>query len=238
VSPAASGTPGVQDGTPLFYSSGWHTYNWANYGPVYAPSFFTTLVIDQLTSTTARVTLTPAYNGTWKILYGKGEGAQERSVTHTVTAATPDSITLFDLRPGTLYTLLATLTQTGTDQTGQTRTNVGYSDQLTFVTIGGSTTPIAPQITSVSVVVTGTGKKTATITWQTDVPCISKVNYGATVSYGSTRNDTSTPAELSGATVVIGNLTQGQTFHYQCSSQGRDQAHSLVATTVDTTFAT
>jgi hypothetical protein len=238
VSPAASGTPGVQDGTPLFYSSGWHTYNWANYGPVYAPGFFTTLVIDQLTSTTARVTLTPAYNGTWRVLYGKGRGTQERSVIHTVTAATPDSITLFDLQPGTLYTLIAALSQTAVDQTGQTRTNVGYSDQQTFVTTGGSTTPIAPQISKVAVQVTGSGIRTATITWQTDVPCISKVNYGATVSYGSTRNDTSTPAELSGATVVIGNLTPSQTIHYQCSSQGRDQAHSLVATTVDANFGT
>jgi hypothetical protein len=229
--------PGVQDGIPLFRSYGWHTYNWANYGPVYAAGAFTSVSIDQINPTTVRVNFTPQFSGSALVMYGMDRGTSGRSVSAMqVTAATPTSIILRDLNPGTTYTTMIVQEATLTDQTGANLIQTGYSDQYVFVT-SGSGSPVAPIIASVVVTSSGpAANRTATITWRTNVPCLNKVNYGPLVSYGSVRNDTTTPPGQTGAYVTLPKLTGGNQYHYQCQSQGRDYQHSLLATTTDATF--
>jgi len=233
---ATSQVPGVQDGIPLFRNYGWHTYNWANYGPVYAGGSFTAVSVSNLTGTTAQVNFTPQFGGSARVAYGTGRGSAHRTAPAVAcTSGTPTSVTLQNLDPATLYTFIILEYATATDQTGMNLVQTGYSDQFTFSTSGG--TQNAPVISSVAVSVSGpAANRTATITWQTNVPCVNKVNYGATASYGSVRNDTTTPPSQSGGSVTLPKLTGGNTYHYQCASTGRSYANGLTATTTDANF--
>jgi len=228
--------PGVQDGIPLFRTYAWHTYNWANYGPVYAQQAFTGVSASAQTGTTAQINFTPQFGGRARVEYSiGGKGARQQSQVVNCTAATPTSITLYGLQPSTEYTFIIVQYAQATDQTGQMLVQTGYSDQFAFATAGaGQSAPVLS-----NVVVTpqgGVGNRTAVITWQTDVPCLNKVSYGATVSYGSNASDTQTPPNQRGATVITAKLVAGNTYHYQCQSTGRDYAHGLTASTTDATF--
>jgi len=228
--------PGVQDGIPLFRSYGWHTYNWANYGPVYSGASFSAVSESNITGTTAQVNFTPAFSGQARVDFGVGRGnARRSSPLVAVTSGTPASITLTGLDPATLYTFIILEYAQTTDQTGYNLIQTGYSDQFAFSTTGGSQN--APVISNVAVSVSGpAANRTATLTWSTNVPCINKANYGATASYGSTRNDTTTPPNANGGTVTLPKLTGGNTYHYQCVSTGRSYPNGLTATTTDATF--
>jgi len=233
--PAASAVPGVQDGIPLFRSCVWHTYNWANYGPVYAGSAFSAVSVTNTTGTTAQINFTPNFSGTAKVEYSTGRSGTARSAGVSCTSGTPTSVVLGNLSGSTQYVFVIIQEATYTDQTGYNLIQTGYSDQYTFSTTGIS--QAAPVITNVQVTPQGgTGNRTAVITWSTDVPCTNKVNYGATASYGTTRNDTTTPANIRGASVTTAKLVAGNTYHYQCQSTGRDYAHGATASTVDATF--
>ena len=231
-----STVPGVQDGIPLFRSASWHTYNWANYGPVYSGTSFSAVTVDQVSGTSVRVNFTPAFSGRARVEYNSGgRGSRDESPPVACTAATPASIILTELAPGTQYVFILVQYATLTDQTGYVLVQTGYSDQYTFSTAGAGQSQ--PVISGVAVTPQGgVGNRTAVITWQTDVPCLNKVNYGATVSYGTVRNDTTTPPSQRGASVTTAKLVAGNTYHYQCSSTGRDYAHGLTATTTDATF--
>ena len=230
-----SQVPGVQDGIPLFRSCVWHTYNWANYGPVYAGGAFTAVSVSNQTATTTQVNFTPQFSGTAKVEYYVNRGSAARSGGVACTSGTPTSITLQSLSPSTQYTFILVQEATLTDQTGYNLVQTGYSDQYTFATTGGAQS--LPVISNVAVALSGpAANRTATITWSTNVPCVNKVNYGATVSYGSTRNDTTTPPSQSGGSVTLPKLTGGNTYHYQCASTGRSYANGLTATTTDATF--
>jgi hypothetical protein len=230
---------GVQDGIPLFRSYEWHTYNWANYGPVHQGQSFSAVSFDQQTATSVRVNFTPALSGRARLRFdatGKyvgGSGGYSKDLQ--VTGGTPASITIQELQPATTYSYIIQEYYSFVDQTSQTVTQTIYSDEYEFSTAGGAQT--APVISQVQVSQSGgTGNRTAVITWVTDVPCNNKVYYGATVSYGSTSEDTTTPVNQAGAWVQTARLTAGNTYHYQCESQGRDYAHGVIATTVDATF--
>jgi hypothetical protein len=234
--PAVPGALGVQSGIPLFRTYEWHTYNWANYGPVYAQQAFSAVSASAQTGTTAQINFTPQFGGRARVEYSVGgRGSRQLSSVVACTSGTPTSITLYNLQPSTQYIFIIVQYATLTDQTGMNLVQTGYSDQYSFATTGaGQSTPV---ISNVQVSLSGgAGNRTATITWMTDVPCLNEVNYGATLSYGSTASDTQTPANQRGATVSIGKLTPGNTYHYQCWSQGRDYAHGAIATTADNTF--
>jgi len=228
--------PGVQDGVPLFRNSGWHTYNWANYGPVYAPAAFSAVSVSNLTATTAQINFTPGYSGSARVMYAVGgKGAMRSSATVACTAGVATNVTLRNLDASTTYTYHVLQYLQLTDQTGQALVQTGYSDQAAFSTAGGA--QVGPVISPPMVTIQGpASNRTVIFSWNTDVPCISKVNYGATASYGTTRNDTTTPANQTGASITSGKLIAGNTYHYQQVSQGRDYAHGLVTSGSDLTF--
>jgi hypothetical protein len=234
--PQPAAVAGAQSGVPLFRTYAWHTYNWASYGPVYVQQAFTAISASNQTGTTAQINFTPQFAGRARVEYSVGgKGTRQQSPIVSCTAATPTSIVLYNLQPSTEYIFIIIEYATLTDQTGQNLVQTGYSDQYAFATTGAG--QAAPIITNPQVALSGgVGNRTATITWMTDVPCLNEVNYGATLSYGSTASDTTTPANQRGATVQIGKLTAGNTYHYQCWSQGRDYAHGAIATTADNTF--
>jgi regulation of enolase protein 1 (concanavalin A-like superfamily) len=88
--------------------------------------------------------------------------------------------------------------------------------------------PTAPNISNVQVV---SDTSSATITWSTDVPSSSRVEYGETAAYGTVVEDFS---EVTGHSVVLTGLAPGVVYHYQISSAnsvGFDQSADLMFTT-------
>jgi hypothetical protein len=93
----------------------------------------------------------------------------------------------------------------------------------------GSSPPPPPVISNVAATaITGTS---ATITWTTDTPATSEVEYGATTAYGSkTPVD---PALVTSHSQVLDGLSPGTTYHYRVTSRSSDGATS---TSGDHTF--
>lgn len=99
----------------------------------------------------------------------------------------------------------------------------GSSTDLTFVTSS------PPAISGVSA--TGVTATSATITWSTDQPADSTVNYGTTASYGSTASGAT---GVTSHSVQLTGLAPCTTYHFRCVSANANGT----ATSGDYTFAT
>ncbi|TSC72144.1 MAG: fibronectin, type III domain-containing protein, partial [Parcubacteria group bacterium Gr01-1014_38] len=95
-------------------------------------------------------------------------------------------------------------------------------------TITDTTPPVISTVAAGSITNT-----TATITWTTDEPSDSQVEYGTTITYGS--STTLDPARVTSHSQVISGLTANTLYHYRVKS--RDAAGNL-ATSGDFTFTT
>ena len=129
-------------------------------------------------------------------------------------------MTLTNLVPGVLYHFLVSSTDASS--------NTASGSDTTFTTTGGiNVTP--PVISNVQAVVTDT---TATISWTTDEPATSVVNYGLSAGYGSSESD---PALVTSHSITLANLTPGVQYHFLVSSA---DASSNSAVDTDRTFTT
>lgn len=97
------------------------------------------------------------------------------------------------------------------------------SGDYTFMT-GGPPSISSPQATNIT-------STSATISWTTDVPANSTVNYGLTTAYGSQATDSS---QVTSHSLSITGLTPSTLYHYQCVSTnayGTVQSSDLTFTT-------
>lgn len=105
-------------------------------------------------------------------------------------------------------------------------TNEAISTSYTFTT--PDTTP--PLISGVAAA--DAGEDRATVTWTTDEPSNSLVDYGTTVAYGTTKSD---EALVTSHIVSLSGLSANTLYHYRVSSQDASQNLSVSA---DFTFTT
>jgi hypothetical protein len=91
--------------------------------------------------------------------------------------------------------------------------------------------PSAPLISSIGA--GGISSTGATITWNTDVPADSQVEYGLTTSYG--QSTTIDPALTVSHAVNLTGLAPGTTYHYRVKSRG---ANGVLSTSIDAIFTT
>lgn len=140
------------------------------------------------------------------------------STTTSAAGVTSHTVTLTDLDPGTTYHFRVS----STDADGLTST----SGDRTFTT---TTTTVPPVISDVQV--TGIGITEATITWSTNVPASSLVEYGVTTAYGSTETG---PGGTTSHAVTLTGLEPGTTYHFRVQST----APGGTATSGDHTFTT
>ncbi len=89
---------------------------------------------------------------------------------------------------------------------------------------------VPPTITNVHA--TSNSSTTATITWTTDQPATSQVNYGTTASYGSTT--ALDPNMVTSHSVVLTGLRCGTTYHYRVRSVN---SNAMEAVSGDYTFS-
>ncbi|MGQ9583637.1 MAG: fibronectin type III domain-containing protein, partial [Thermoplasmatota archaeon] len=104
------------------------------------------------------------------------------------------------------------------------------SEQLSFTTLAAPDT--RPPVIS-NVRVSGVTDSIAVVSWETDEPADSVVEYGATVSYGQTSRD---PALAQLHQIVLRNLLPAMTYHFRVGST--DATGNGPALSEDMSFAT
>lgn len=114
-----------------------------------------------------------------------------------------------------------TITATATDQYGQT------ASQSITVTLA---LPKPPQISNISA--NNITSDSAIISWTTDQPSDSLVEYGETTAYGNTASDA---ILVTSHTITLNNLSPDKTYHFKVTSRNAD---SLSSSSGDNTFVT
>jgi phosphodiesterase/alkaline phosphatase D-like protein len=170
-----------------------------------------------ITTTSARITWLTDLATDTQVEYGTttNYGSQTTRITTLVTS---HSQTISSLTSGTLYHYRV-----------KSRTAAGVtttSADFTFTTV--ATPPQLSNIRSTSVT-----RTTATISWTTNQPATTQVEYGLTTSYGSTT--TLNPALLTSHSVPLSGLTPNRTYHYRVKSTN---AQGLTTVSGDFTFRT
>lgn len=108
-----------------------------------------------------------------------------------------------------------------------------YSDNIFFgvtITIDVSLTPVVPVISNIWV--TNITSHSVTVTWTTDQPSDSRVDYGATISYGSSVTDAAMTTTHS---ITLINLTSAATYHFKVKSTN---SYGISSSSADNTFTT
>ncbi|MEW5767291.1 MAG: fibronectin type III domain-containing protein, partial [bacterium] len=168
----------------------------------------------------ATITWTTDEASTSKVEYGTttsyGQAAQEGSFV------TSHSIALSGLLAFTTYHYRVISTD-GSN-------NANTSADQTFTTIEADTT--APVISEI--IVSNIGNDQATITWQTDEPSTSGVEYGLNAGYG---NQVTDPSLTTHHSITLTGLNHHTTYHFRVRSRdGAPQSNEAVSG--DQTFAT
>ncbi len=131
------------------------------------------------------------------------------------------SVVLTGLTPGTTYHYRV--------RSGDASANEAFTADATFATLAPPhTTP--PVISAVTV--TAITANSATVTWTTDEPATSYVDFGPNTSYGTTLGSSSLVTSHS---VVISPLTEATLYHFRVRSA---DASSNEASSADGTFTT
>ncbi|MDQ7054925.1 MAG: fibronectin type III domain-containing protein [candidate division KSB1 bacterium] len=173
----------------------------------------------ELTQTSATITWRTDEPADSRVEYGTTIGYGQSSPPQTALVNS-HTVQLIGLTPGTTYHFRVH----SSDAAG----NTGVSEDFVFTTPGDATPPVLSQIT-----VTALTTQTATITWQTDEPADTQVEWGVSPAYGQR-----SPLDTSLTTdhrVQITGLTPNTTYHFRVKS--RDASGNLAAS-ADHTFTT
>ncbi len=143
------------------------------------------------------------------------------STTLDPTLVTSHSQTLSGLAANTIYHYRV--------KSKSSPANLAVSGDFTFTTGASSGTP--PVISAVQAV--GVGNTSTYITWTTDKPATSQVDYGTTSTYGSSTTLNSTL--VTSHTVLVSGLTPGTVYHFRVDST---DACGNLSNSPDATFTT
>ncbi|MCX8173466.1 MAG: fibronectin type III domain-containing protein [Thermoplasmata archaeon] len=183
------------------------------------PPVISNVEVKNITQDSATITWTTDEPSTSVVEYGK-----TTSYGQTATGAngvTSHSVTLLGLSASTLYHFRVK----SADGAGNTATSSDY----TFTTLSpGDTTP--PVISNVEV--KNITQDSATVTWTTDEPSTSVVEYGTTTSYGQTATGA---GGVTSHTVQLSGLTASTLYHFRVKSA---DAAGNAAVSSDYTFTT
>jgi Domain of unknown function (DUF4082)/Bacterial Ig domain/Purple acid Phosphatase, N-terminal domain/Fibronectin type III domain len=184
------------------------------------PPVISNVQATQITQSTATITWSTNKPSSSQVYYGT-TAAYGSSTTLDNTQVTSHSVILTGLLASTLYHFQV--------QSRDVANNVATSTDFTFTTATPRTTP--PIITNVqAAAITTSG---ATITWTTDEPANSQVNYGTSSAYGSSTPTNNTM--VTSHSVILSGLVASTLYHYQVAS--RDGAGNF-AVSADFTFTT
>ena len=182
------------------------------------PPVISAVTASGITQTSATITWTTDQTSTGLVNYGLSTAYGSQS-TLISTLVSNHSVTLNGLTPGTTYNYnVVSANGAGTAAT---------SANFTFAT---NAVP-GPVITAVPA--SGLTQTSATITWTTDIPSTTLVNYGLTAAYGSA--STLNSALVTAHTVTLTGLNPGTTYNYDVVSVN---GSGTSTTSANFTFAT
>lgn len=180
------------------------------------PPTISGVTASSITATGATITWTTNESSDTQVEYGTTT-AYGSSTTLNTSLVTSHSQSLSGLTANTLYHYRVK----SKDVAGNLATSSDF-----FTTL--SNPPVISAVTASNLTATG-----ATITWTTDKPATSKINYGLTASYTlSTVKDT---ALVTSHSVTLGSLTSSILYHYQVESS---DSGNLTSVSSDQTFTT
>jgi hypothetical protein len=184
------------------------------------PQFVANSIQATTTSTAATITWSTTVASDSQVNYGTTSSYGSSSLLNS-TAVLNHSVSLSGLQPSTTYHFQVLSRDPTTNL-------LASSGDYTFATAAPPDVP--PVISAIQASVTTT---TATITWTTDKPGDTQVDYGTTASYGTTTTLNQTLA--TSHTVTLTGLQPNTVYHFDVKS--RDAAKSLT-TSSDQTFTT
>jgi hypothetical protein len=189
--------------------------------PDTTPPVISAVSVISITATGATITWTTDEPADSQVEYGPTT-AYGASSTLDSSPVTTHSVTIIGLAASALYHYRV--------KSRDTASNLATSGDFTFTTTAApdTTPPVISAVASSGLTATG-----ATITWTTDEPGDSQVEYGPTTAYGSL--STINPSLLTSHSVPITGLTASTLYHYRVKS--RDAASNLAIST-DFTFTT
>jgi chitodextrinase len=173
-----------------------------------------------ITTTGATIVWTTNEAANSQVLYGLDTGYSQ-ATTLNPSLVTSHGETLTGLQPGTLYHYSVA--------SADGSANTASSADFTFTTVTPDVTPpVISAVNATAITVAG-----ATITWTTNEPSDTQVNYGLTTSYGSATP--LNPAAVTSHSQPITGLQPNTTYHYQVLSK---DASGNAAASSDATFTT
>jgi hypothetical protein len=191
-------------------------------GPDETPPVISDVSVADITSTSALITWTTDEPATVKLTFTDLNG-KESLIISMAGLATSHSRCEVNLTPDTTYYIKVKSTDAAGNET--------VSEVYTFTTTTqGDTTP--PIISHISI--TGVTETSATITWTTDKPSDSNVDYGMSTSYGATASN-SVVELVTSHSISLDGLNACTTYHYRLRSRA---ASGIGAISGDITFTT
>ena len=204
---------------PLFWWSRWQTYNWANYGPRYAPNQFGAIVVQNITPTSAQVGLVPGPGGQWKVAYGlKTDEYDQVSPWVLATPGVGSVVNLLGLVPSTEYFLNVLLDGYLPNPAGLPLSGCYYTDEQSFSTLGPPPPP-GPVISNIVATPATPIASQTTVTWTTDVPSDSECSYQLNAPPTGSSPSKSDPTLVTSHSLVLTGMTPGATYQYTVTSK-------------------
>ena len=179
------------------------------------PPVISNVAVSGITATGAQVTWTTDEAADSRVEYGldsQAAGLYGRSTQRAAPLLTSHAVTLAGLTPGATYRYRVR----SRDAAGNLAVSAASG---TFTTSAADATP--PVISAVNA--TDVMADRATITWTTDEPADSLVEFGLDTTYGN--GPPLDQADVTAHSVALTGLTPGTTYHYRVSS--RDAAGNL-----------
>jgi hypothetical protein len=159
------------------------------------------ILVGDITETRATISWTTDEEATSQVDYGTTTNYGSSSALGVVLA-TSHSVTLTELERDTTYHYRV--------KSADNSENEAVSDDNTFTT-PDTTAPVISDITATDIT-----EASATITWTTNEPTTSQVEYGLTDSYGSSSSEDT--ALVTTHSVTLSGLAAGSTYHYKVES--------------------
>ncbi len=170
--------------------------------------------VQNITHNSATIVWTTDISASGQVQYGTTTAYGTVSPLDSVLS-TSHSITITGLQSGLTYhfSVLA-----GTSSGGSS-----VSPDFNFTTLAGSNT----SLTIASTAVTGTQSDTVAVSWVTNVPATSQVEYGTTVSYGSASVPDNNLVTMH--SVMLAGLTAGTQYHFRVKSGASANVFDVVS---------
>ena len=198
------------------------TFNFTTTGTASVPPTITNVGVSNITNTSAVISWTTDQPSSSMVNFGPVSYTSSTPVNPSLV--TSHSVTLANLTQGTTYNFDVVSVNSG----GATAT----SPNATFMTTGS--VPAAPVITNINK--TNLTSSSVTITWTTDIPASSLVNYGTTTGYGSA--STPDPTLVTSHSVTLLGLTPSTSYNFDVVSTNGTAMTTISPNGTFTTAAT